>query len=60
MFDYLRKLAPFLPALESGTFDFGHWEGGGTGPDGTISAPHYAFSQQALDLISAMPVHPFD
>lgn len=60
MIDYLRKLAPFLPALESGTFDFGHWEGGQTGADGTITAPHYVFSQQGLDLISAMPVHPFD
>jgi hypothetical protein len=60
MLDYLRKLAPFLPALESGTFDFGHWEGGEKRPDGTITAPYYEFSQQALDLIAAMPVHPFD
>ena len=60
MLDYLRKLAPFLPALESGTFDFGHWEGGETRPDGTVTAPNYVFSQQALDLIAAMPVHAFD
>ncbi len=60
MLDYLRKLAPYLPALESGTFDFGHWETETTGADGSVIPPHYVFSQQALDLISAMPVHPFD
>jgi hypothetical protein len=47
--EYLRKLAPFLPVLEAGTFDFGHWDGG-----------QYVFSKQALDLIAAMPVHTFD
>ena len=54
----LRHLAQFLPRLEAPGFDFGHWDGGETQPDGSITMPYYVFSDQARELIAALPVMP--
>ena len=52
----LRRLAQFLPNLDPAGFDFGHWAGSETLPDGSITMPYYDFSDRALELIAAMPV----
>lgn len=54
----LRGLASWPAVLEATSFDFGHWEGGETRPDGVITMPYYVFSTRARELISALPVTP--
>lgn len=54
----LRHLAQFLPRLEAPGFDFGHWDGGEAQPDGSITMPYYVCSDQARELIEALPVLP--
>ena len=44
--------------LEVPGFDFGHWGGSETQPDGSITMPYYVFSAQAQELIAALPVTP--
>lgn len=44
--------------LEAPDFDFGHWDGGETLPDGSITLPYYVFSDRARELIAALPVTP--
>jgi hypothetical protein len=53
----IRRLGQFLPRMELG-FDFGHWAGGETQADGSITMPYYVFSEQASELIAALPVVP--
>jgi hypothetical protein len=54
----LRNLARLLPTLEERDFDFGHWAGGETQPDGSIQMPYYEFSPRARELIAALPADP--
>lgn len=54
--DQIRRLAAWLPAIDGPGFDFGHWDGGETRPDGVITMPYYVFSARARELIAALPV----
>lgn len=58
--DQLSRLAGALSMLERAGLEFGHWAGGDTRPDGSITMPYYDFSAEARTIIAALPVIVFD
>jgi hypothetical protein len=56
----MRRLAAILPILERNNFDFGHWAGGETRPDGSLTMPYFEFSVEAAEMLRAVPVEVFD
>jgi hypothetical protein len=55
----LRRLAGWLPRLESADFRLGKWAGGERQPDGTITMPYSELTAEGRELVAALPVEPF-
>ena len=55
----LRRLAGWLPRLESADFQLGKWAGGERQSDGTITMPYYELSAEGREFVGALPVEPF-